>query len=158
MNSTVLELTWTEGCDPEIAETILRDLPDWFGIEEALMNYVAAASGLPTVIARTEGEVVGFASLERGAEAALDVHVIGVRQASHRQGVGQALITALAERARDQGAHLLTVKTLSASVGDPFYGRTHRFYKSMGFLPAAELPLLWGSENPCLLMVKVLNE
>ncbi len=139
-----------------VAETILRDLPDWFGIEEATLGYIAMAGRLPMLVARAEGLAVGFLCLEQATPAAIDVHVVGVLHAWHRRGVGHALIAAAAESARAQGAALLTVKTLSSRHPDPGYAATRRFYEAEGFLPVAELPEHWGPDNPCLLMARVL--
>jgi GNAT superfamily N-acetyltransferase len=141
----------------EVAEAILRDLPDWFGIEEATLGYIAKAGRLPMLVARAEGQTVGFVCLEQATPAAIDVHVIGVLRAWHRQGVGHALIDAAAASARAQGAALLTVKTLSSRHPDPGYAATRRFYEAEGFLPVAELPEHWGPDNPCLLMARVLT-
>lgn len=140
-----------------LAEAVLRDLPDWFGIEEATLDYIAAAGRLPMLAAEADGTAIGFASLERATPAAIDVHAIGVLRAWHGRGAGRALIEAAAERARGEGCRLLTVKTLSAAHHDPFYAATRRFYESCGFLPVAELPELWGPDNPCLLMARVLT-
>jgi len=156
MTADPISIAWHDGCEPALADSILRALPDWFGIEEALVGYVKAAAALPTAVANRMGVEVGFASLERATDAACDVHVIAVRPDHHGTGIGHALIDALAARARAEGAHLLTVKTLSGRHPDPFYGRTRHFYEAKGFLPTAELPLHWGPDNPCLLMTKVL--
>jgi hypothetical protein len=50
----------------------------------------------------------------------------------------------------------LHVKTLAPSDPDPGYAATRRFYEATGFVPLEELPQVWGPENPCLLMVRVL--
>lgn len=139
-----------------VAEAILRDLPDWFGIEEATRGYIAMAGRLPMLVARARDRPVGFLSLEQATPSAIDVHVIGVLHAWHRRGVGHALIEAAAQCARQRGAALLTVKTLSSRHPDPGYAATRRFYEAEGFLPVAELPEHWGPESPCLLMARVL--
>lgn len=36
-------------CMPETVEKVLRDLPEWFGIEEAIADYVEQAHSLPNV-------------------------------------------------------------------------------------------------------------
>lgn len=139
-----------------LAERVLRDLPDWFGIEEAILGYIAAAGRMPMLAAEADGAAIGFASLERATASAIDVHAIGVLRAWHGHGAGRALIEAAAERAWAEGCRLLTVKTLSSAHPDPFYAATRRFYERCGFVPVAELPELWGPDNPCLLMARVL--
>jgi GNAT superfamily N-acetyltransferase len=79
---------------------------------------------------------------------------MGVKRAWHRRGIGRALIEAVAQLAHCQGARFLTVKTLSRSKPDPNYAATRLFYEAMGFVPIEEFPMLWNSENPCLLMLR----
>ena len=50
------------------------------------------------------------------------------------------------------------VKTLSATHPDVHYARTREFYLSIGFIELEEFPELWGSANPCLLMVKAISQ
>jgi GNAT superfamily N-acetyltransferase len=140
-----------------ICRTILEALPDWFGIPEALDNYVEDAKTMTVLACRRDGEIAGMAALNRTSAAAVDIHVIGVLPAYHGQGIGTALIEAAGARAVAQGARLLCVKTLGAGHPDPFYGRTRRFYESAGFLPVEEFTTLWGPDLPCLLMVKPLG-
>ena len=52
--------------------------------------------------------------------------------------------------------NLLLVKTLADTHPSPEYAATRAFYRSLGFLPLAVLPDLWGPANPCLLMVRPL--
>ena len=156
MNKDSPVIAWTPGADRAVAETILRALPDWFGIEEALVGYVEAANAMPTATAWIVDQAVGFASMEQATSVTIDVHVIGVLPEYHDQGIGTLLMEVLENRARLEGARFLTVKTLSSSYPDPFYDRTRHFYEAVGFAPLAELPEHWGPENPCLLMGKVL--
>lgn len=138
------------------AEGILRALPDWFGIEQAIVDYARAADALPTFIVEGEGEVVGFLTVKPTSAHAVEVHVMAVVPGEHRRGAGRALVERAATYARAEGFKLLHVKTLAAS--DPYapYAITRAFYAAVGFLPLEELPQVWGPENPCLLMVRVL--
>lgn len=144
------------------AETILRALPGWFGIESALLDYAAAADELPTFVARSPGEdaqgpgAVGFLTLRPTSAHAVEVHVMGVLPEYHRRGTGRALVERAAAYARAEGFTLLHVKTLAPGDPDAGYARTRAFYEALGFVPLEELPQVWGPENPCLLMVRVL--
>jgi XTP/dITP diphosphohydrolase len=139
-----------------ICDAILRALPDWFAIEQAIRRYAEEAAALPMLVARAGDEPVGFVTLQRQSAEAWEIHVIGVRTEWHRRGIGRLLLGHAASRAREHGALFLAVKTLSASHPDPAYAQTRRFYDAMGFRPLMELPTLWSAENPCLVMVKVL--
>ena len=139
------------------AEGILRALPDWFGIETALVDYARAADELPTFIAEEDERIVAFVTLKPTSAFAMELHVMGVLPAWHRQGIGRALVERAAVHARAEGAAFLHVKTLAASDPDPGYAATRRFYEAMGFVPLEELPQVWGPENPCLIMVRALT-
>jgi GNAT superfamily N-acetyltransferase len=137
-------------------EAILRALPEWFGIEAAIVDYVRAAEKLPTFVALDQGETVGFVTLRPTSESAMEIHVMGVCPEHHRRGIGRALIERAEDYARAAGFTLLHVKTLAPSHPDPSYAATRAFYAALGFRPLEELPQVWGPENPCLLMVEVL--
>jgi len=139
-----------------LAEGILRALPGWFGIEAAIVGYAHAADALPNFIAGAGDRIVGFVTLKPTSAHAIEIHVMAVLPDEHRRGVGRALVERAAAYARAEGFTLLHVKTLAPSDPDPSYAATRAFYKAVGFLPLEELPQVWGPDNPCLLMVKVL--
>ena len=139
-----------------LAEGILRALPDWFGIESAIVDYARAADELPTFVAGSEGRPVGFLTLQPTSADAVEVHVMAVLPHAHRRGIGSALVERAAAYARAEGFALLHVKTLAPSDPDPNYAATRAFYAAAGFVPLEELPQVWGPQNPCLLMVKAL--
>ncbi len=136
---------------------ILGLLPDWFGVAEANAAYARDVEALPMFAAVMDAATAGFIALKRHTPHAFEIHVMGVRPEFHRRRAGAALVEAAAAHARGQGAHFLTVKTLSAAHPDPFYARTRAFYMATGFLPVEEFPLLWGTENPALLLLKPLT-
>ena len=140
-----------------LAESILRALPDWFGIESAIIDYARAADEGPTFVAESEGRPVGFLTLKPTSTDAVEVHVMAVLPHAHRRGVGVALVERAAAYARAEGFALLHVKTLAPSDPDPNYAATRAFYAAVGFLPLEELPQVWGPENPCLIMVRALT-
>jgi GNAT superfamily N-acetyltransferase len=140
-----------------VCRTILEALPDWFGIPEALENYVHDAKTMTLVAGRRDGRIVGMVALNRTSEATIDMHVIGVLKPYHGQGIGKALVEAATRRALAEGARLLSVKTLGASHPDTDYAATRAFYLAAGFLPVEEFAQIWGPDNPCLLMVKPIS-
>ena len=63
------------------------------------------------------------------------------------------LFEAVENLASESGVQFLHTKTLSAY--EP-YEQTRKFWRAMGFLPLDE-HLLWGSSNPCLVLIKALR-
>ena len=52
--------------DPRAADRILRSLPTWFGIDDAVASYVEKAAVLDSYVSRDSGgSVVGVALFER---------------------------------------------------------------------------------------------
>lgn len=141
------------GQDPAAVDRILRGLPEWFGIESSIVQYVEAAGRQPGLLAYTAGEPVGALVLERHFPTAAEIHLMAVERSRHRQGVGRALVAAAEAALAADGVTLMSVKTLGPSHPDAGYADTRRFYAAMGFQPVEELLDLWPG-NPCLLMVK----
>jgi coenzyme F420-0:L-glutamate ligase/coenzyme F420-1:gamma-L-glutamate ligase len=137
-----------------IAESVLRDLPEWFGIEETVRHYVAEAAELPTLALPPDR---GFLCLKQHAPRAAEVYVMGIRRALHRQGLGRALVDAAEAWCRFRAIRFLQVKTLSASHPSEHYAATRRFYEAVGFAELEELPGLWSEQSPALILVKVVG-
>ena len=152
MKLTVREISEGRG---SICEAHLRALPKWFGIDLALRNYVAEVETMPMYGAFQGDRVAGFVSLHTRNEATTEVHVMAVMPEFHRQGVGRVLIDTAVDRTRARGGRLLSVKTVGPSRENIEYRATRRFYLAQGFLPVEEFPTLWGTENPCRLLVKI---
>jgi coenzyme F420-0:L-glutamate ligase / coenzyme F420-1:gamma-L-glutamate ligase len=134
-----------------VAEAVLRDLPEWFGIEEATQGYIDAAATLPTFVAEPDA---GFLCLKQHTPQAAELYVMGVRREHHRRGIGRALVAAAESWCRAHGIRYLQVKTLGPSRPDPEYDRTRAFYEALGFVALEELHGLWDEDNPALLLVK----
>jgi len=144
------------GADGQIYETILRSLPDWFGIEEAIIHYIEFASQSPTVVAYVDDTPVGFLSVKQHSPYTAEIYVMGVLPEYHRQGIGKALVKFAEASLREQNVEFLQVKTLSSSHPDTNYALTRKFYQACGFREVEEFPTLWGESNPCLLLIKTL--
>ena len=141
---------------PEICNKILRALPGWFGIEEAILHYVSEAEEMPMFAARIEGEEVGFASIKIHNRCTAEIYVMGILPEYHRRGIGRKLVGAIEDYLRKRGAMFMTVKTLADSQPHEGYARTRRFYLAMGFYPIEVFERLWDEHNPCLLLLKAL--
>ena len=135
-----------------IAEVVLRDLPDWFGIEESTRKYIEDAASLPTLAVEPD---LGFLCLKQHTAQAAELHVMGVRRKEHRRGIGRALVAEAERWCRARGIRYFHVKTLGPSRPDPGgYDMTRAFYEALGFVPLEELHGLWDEENPTLILVK----
>ncbi|MBZ0267971.1 GNAT family N-acetyltransferase [bacterium] len=134
-------------------EAILRALPDWFGIEEALRDYVRDVPVLETLVADGGDGIAGFLTLKEHGPRAAEIHVMGVRPERYGHGLGGALVEEAQRRLRARGVEFLQVKTLGPSRPNAAYERTRGFYLRMGFVPLEE-NRLWGEGNPCLILVK----
>jgi ribosomal protein S18 acetylase RimI-like enzyme len=141
-----------------IADHILHGLPEWFGIEDAIVDFCAASEKLPMVVIVDDEKPIGFCSLKVNYGVNCELYVLGILPQYHHQRLGQRMMAFIEEYCRKQDIRYLSVKTLSESHPDEFYGRTRRFYEKCGFIAFAEFPELWGLENPCLLMIKPLEQ
>jgi GNAT superfamily N-acetyltransferase len=138
------------------AEFVLRALPEWFGLEEPLLDYVQAARELPTLVAIEDDAPVGFLTLKQQTADTHEILAMGVIKEWHRRGIGTALVDAATDYALAHGARLLEVKTLGPSHPSEDYARTRAFYESLGFIAVEETTAFWGAANPCLILVKPL--
>jgi coenzyme F420-0:L-glutamate ligase/coenzyme F420-1:gamma-L-glutamate ligase len=135
-----------------IAEAVLRDLPEWFGIEESTRQYIEDAASLQTLVVEPDA---GFLCLKQHTLRAAEIYVMGVRREQHRKGIGRALVAAAESWCRVRGIPYLHVKTLGPSRPDPGgYDATRAFYEAVGFVALEELHGLWDENNPTLVLVK----
>jgi ribosomal protein S18 acetylase RimI-like enzyme len=151
--------------DPKTVDRLLRLLPDWFGIESSIVEYVEQAHKLPTYLAwpgagsqvrNWDGQPLGVLLAARHFPGSAEIYLMAVDPAMRRRGLGRALVEALEADLIADRVELLQVKTLGPSRPDASYEQTRQFYTRMGFRPLEEIHDLWP-ENPCLVMVKVLQ-
>lgn len=138
-------------------EQILRALPDWFGIEQSLLDYVRDVDRYETFGVVRGGVLLAFLCLRPHGELAAEVQVMAVEPEARRGGLGRALLHEAERRLRSRGVPLLQVKTLGPSHACDAYAQTRRFYRALGFLPLEETTALWGETNPTLILVKPLT-
>ena len=137
-----------------VCTPILRSLSDWFGIEEAILQYSTEMDSSPTFLACESDQVIGFLSLKQHNPYSAEVYVMGVLQGAHHNGIGQALMVKAEGWLRGHGVEYLQVKTLGLSHPDKNYAKTRAFYLACGFRPLEELRQIWDEHNPCLILVK----
>lgn len=140
-----------------MCNTILQELPEWFGIAEAVKNYTQEVKELFFIAVKHEQRTVGFLSLRDINPYSSEIHVTGILKEFQGRGLGTELIR-LAEKEimKQSTKQYLMVKTLGADHPDANYQKTRYFYSKVGFYPLEELKTLWGGNNPCLIMVKYL--
>lgn len=140
-----------------LCEPILRLLPDWFGIEAAILNYNKEIDSLPTFLAKSGGQVLGFLSVKQHYPESAEIYVMGVRPEARHGGIGRALMQEAEAYLKSRGVEYLQVKTLGPSHPNPAYTQTRVFYLAMGFHPLEEFKQIWDEHNPCLILVKRLS-
>ena len=129
-------------------------LPEWFGIESAILDYEREIALLPTFLAEYEGQVQGFLCLKKHNPFSAEILVMAVHPQVHRSGIGRTLVTAAETYSCAQGFEYLQVKTLGPSNPDQGYAKTRQFYQALGYRPLEEFMKIWDENNPCLVMVK----
>ncbi len=137
-----------------ISNSILRGLPEWFGIEEALVEYVKGVENTDFYAAYDTNNPIGFISIKHNNRYTSEVYVIGVKRDYHNSGIGKRLLEAAEKELINKEVKFLMVKTLGESHPDRNYKNTREFYNKSGFYPLEEIKEIWGEENPCLIMVK----
>ncbi len=137
-----------------ICEGILGELPNWFGVEESIKEYMLISREMPFYAAYSNENPVGFVAVKEHNQYTAEVCVMGVLQDYHRMGIGKRLISKCEEYCSENGIEFLTVKTLDGSRESKSYEKTRLFYLSMGFRPLEVFKTIWDENNPCLFMSK----
>lgn len=141
----------------EITETILRQLPEWFGIEESILDYIESVKEKKFYAAYDKNSVVGFICLKFNNKYTAEIYVMGVLKQYHGKGIGRQLVSLSEKYLLDNEYKFFMVKTLGESSDYEFYKQTRKFYSSIGFYPLEEIKEIWNENNPCLIMVKSIN-
>ena len=129
------EVRIERGTDPAATERILQALPEWFGLEQSLLDHVEAAKRLPSHLAPRGDDVVGVLLVEPHFPTAAQIHRMAVAPALHRTGVGRRLVAAAEAELAADGVRLLQVKTRSVGPGPELPGHP-RLLRGDGFRAA----------------------
>lgn len=138
------------------AERILRTLPDWFGIESSLLEYVRDSDRWPTFVAREGAHIMAFITLREHSPQSWEVHCLAVEFKWRNRGIGKELHRHIEEWLLEQGVRFLQVKTMAALRPSSEYAETRAFYEAIGYTPLEVFPTLWGPNLPALQLVKYL--
>ena len=141
--------------DPTAVERVLIALPDWFGVEEAIVSYTDDAAHLESYLAVEDEAVVGVALVRRHFPESAELHLIAVMPGDHDRGIGRALVHEIEHDLAESGVRLFEVHTVGPSQEDEYYARTRGLYRRLGFVPLQEFDRIdW--DGPTLVMVKPL--
>jgi GNAT superfamily N-acetyltransferase len=140
------------GRDGKAVDRILRSLPTWFGIEDAIVAYVEqVATADASFLAVVDDRVVGVALVERRSPELAELALIAVHAEHRGAGTGRAIVEAVATWAAVAGAARLEVHTVGESYEYAGYAATRAFYGSCGFEPVREVEGLdW--DGPTLIL------
>ena len=134
-------------------ERILRALPAWFGIEDAIKEYAKDAESKTSYLAVDAGTTVAVALLESHYPESVELYLIAVHPDYRGQGIGTRLVE---QALRGQGVRFLQVKTVGESFEHDGYTATRGFYRACGFVPLEELNGI-GWDGPTVIMIKSLR-
>lgn len=149
-------ITVLRRADPSGVDRILRLLPDWFGIGEAIVDYVEKARSLDSYIAVNEDDwTVGVALITRHFSESAELTLIAIHPLYQSSGVGRALIRFVEQDLRENDCRYFEVHTVGPSFDHAGYAATRAFYAAVGFSPMHEFENLdW--DGPTLIMIKQL--
>jgi GNAT superfamily N-acetyltransferase len=117
--------------DGPACDEVVDSLPYHFGNPDGRRECAEAVRSSAGLVAVRGGQVVGFLTVAHHFEAVSEVTWMAVHARHRGQGIGRALIHRLSGQLRDAGKRA--------------------FYRSVGFLPARELPDLWPGDKALLL-------
>jgi len=131
--------------DAEACDAVILTLPYHFGHEGGRAECARAVRTQGGLVAVSEGEVVGFLTLQRHDPKSAEITWMAVRADRRRHGIGKRLIERAARDLAREGVELLSVLTLAESEPEERetdnYADTRRFYRALGFVPLRELSL-----------------
>lgn len=139
-----------------VVRTVLEGLPEWFGIEEAVIHYVEDSKEQIVFGAfDLYGNAIACICLKETSNVVLEVSVIGVNKDYQRKGIGKLLMSIAIKYAGDNCYRLLQVKTIELG-HFVTYDQTNEFYKSQGFFEFEVFPSLWNPAHPCQIYTKII--
>jgi ribosomal protein S18 acetylase RimI-like enzyme len=138
----------------EYTNSILRKLPEWFGIEKGIQDYVSSVQKYPFWIAFDNDNCIGFFSGKIHHDRTGDINVCGIDPNYHREGVGTSLYKEFEKYCMKNNCEYIIVKTVDEINSESHYGKTVKFYEHVGFKKLVTIPEVWDENNPCLIMIK----
>lgn len=140
----------------DIANNILRALPEWFAYEKPIIDYCNASKNMPMVVIYDSDKPVGFCTIKLDYSVNCNLYVLGLLPEYHRLGYGTKMIEFIESYWKTKDIPYMSVLTLSSKSTNEHYARTRKFYLKCGFIEFMNLDELWDEHNPCLLLTKKL--
>ncbi len=140
----------------KITRYVLEALPDWFGIPEAIEEYIKDSVEKIYFCAYNENKPVGFLYLKETGKDTVELAVMGILKEYHRNGIGKMLFSHAQKAACEKGYSFIQVKTVQMGKYEE-YDKTNLFYLALGFKEFEVFPTLWDEWNPCQIYVMALR-
>lgn len=156
MNDEIIKIRLEENkaYKSDFVERVLRDLPNWFAIEDALIEYAKDACDLDTYIISLKDEDLGFLTIKETSAFSIELYCLGLFSKARGMGLGRILVDEVLYLYKER-FRFCQVKTLDEGL-DKYYDQTIGFYKSLGFVKLETIKEIWGEDNPCMIMIKSL--
>jgi ribosomal protein S18 acetylase RimI-like enzyme len=151
----VIKLIEDSNSKEEITRLILNELPDWFGIPEAIDEYATNNRKYPLWTYLDNQKPVAFISLKATSQHTAEIYVIGVNSNYMGKGIGTSLFEVFKSYALNHGFSFIQVKTVKEGVY-PHYDKTNHFYRTLGFKELEAFPELWDEKNICQIYILAL--
>lgn len=95
----------------DFVERVLRDLPDWFGIEDSIIQYADHSKEYDTFIISMDDEDLGFLTIKETSSHAIDLYCLGIFRKYRNKGLGTILVDEVLDLYKNNFS-LAHVKTL----------------------------------------------
>ena len=156
-----LEVRALEPRDAEACAALVHGLAYPYGQAAGRAQAAAAIRTERGLVAVEDGVGVGFCTFVLHFGASAEVTWMAVDADHRRQGIGHALIDALAAELTREGRRILAALTVSPNdpgeEPDDGYQSTRRFYEQMGFVLVRDLPGEWDGGDTAVLLAKPLG-
>lgn len=139
-----------------IVKVILDQLPEWFSIGDANIQYAKDAKDQHVYIGCLESKPIAFMNFKKTSEDSIELACAGVLKEFHRYGLGTRIFNTAMKDLNDNYT-FIQVKTVAPGYY-PEYDKTNDFYKSLGFKKLEVIPEIWNEENPCLILIKYIGD
>jgi ribosomal protein S18 acetylase RimI-like enzyme len=146
--------------DARACDAVIASLPYFFGDPDGIRNCAEAVRTQRGFVARVDGAVAGFITLEEHQPGSIEINWLAVQAERRRRGLGRMLIEAAAAQLASEGVRALFVLTLGPSVPEDVedgYDGTRAFYQALGFIPLRELALRDWNDAFALMLVRPLT-